>query len=224
MLLNKTILVVEDDVDNNEMITLFFQEHFKTVLSALDGEEAYSKYIDNHIDIIITDIEMPKMNGIELVKKIRQYDENLPIFIITSKNDLASVLESVPLKLQEYILKPIDFEKLTQVVTLSKEETFEIFEIDNYTSYSFFSKSATYKNKTISLTNNEISLLELFIYNKNSIVNYTNIIEGVYSNEDISTNSIRILLSRLRKKLPTLSIKSMSNLGYMLVQEKKFDT
>lgn len=224
MQLNKKILIVEDDIVSNEMMVLFLKDYFKSVFSAFDGEEAYSIYLDEDIDIIITDIQMPRLNGIELVKKIRVDNEIVPIFILTSKSDLKLLLEAIPLKLEEYVLKPLNFDKLAKIISIYKKKyTKENYEIDAITNYSFVTKSLTYKNQILPLTNNEISLLELLIYKKNSLVSYEDIANEVYKNENMSINSVRILMSRLRKKIPSLSIISTPKLGYTLTIGAKID-
>jgi DNA-binding response OmpR family regulator len=221
LILNKKILIVEDDVDSNELMTLFFKDYFKSVFSAFDGEKAYSIYLDEDIDVIITDIEMPKLNGIELIKRIRVDDKSIPVFILSSKSDLSLLLEAIPLKLEEYVLKPLNFEKLTKIANIYKKKyAKESYEIGYMTNYSFITKSLTYNDKNISLTNNEISLLELLIYRINSSVSYEDIAFEVYDNDNdnISINSVRILITRLRKKIPSLYIESIPKLGYTLTQ------
>lgn len=224
MKLNKKILIAEDDIAGNEMITLFLKDHFKSVFSAFDGEEAYSIYLDEDIDVIITDIEMPILNGIELVKKIRAHNKEIPVFVLTSKSDLKFLLEAIPLKLEEYILKPLDFDKLIKAVNIYKKKYIkESYEIDPVTNYSFVTKSLTCKDKLIPLTNNEISLLELLIDKKNALVSYDDIADEVYDNDTMSINSVRILMSRLRKKIPSLFVKSVPKLGYTVKIGADFD-
>ena len=104
------ILYVEDDAHiRNELSTLlanFFQE----VYTANDGVDGFEVYKQNQekIDIIISDISMPNMNGIEMVREIRDFDKEIPVIFATAYSDKEFLIDSIKLKVYEYIIKPID--------------------------------------------------------------------------------------------------------------------
>jgi len=114
------LLYVEDDVDIAQEIIEFLSYRVSEVLYACDGEEAYQRYKEHNVDIIVTDIQMPKMNGLELIAKIREENRDIPVVITTAYNDNAFLLESINLGIDGYLLKPIDlqvmFETLQKVV------------------------------------------------------------------------------------------------------------
>jgi len=85
-------------------------------LYAHDGEEAYKIYTQNEIDVIVTDIQMPKMNGLELIAKVRQDNRTIPVVITTAYNDNAFLLESINLGIDGYLLKPIDLEVMFETI------------------------------------------------------------------------------------------------------------
>jgi len=114
-----TILYVEDDYITRTNISTVLQKVCKKVLVAEDGLEAYEQYCTNQPDIIITDIRMPKMDGIELVKKIRQINTEVPIIVMSAYSDKENLLEAIELNVSDYIIKPVTREILKQSVEKS---------------------------------------------------------------------------------------------------------
>jgi len=101
------LLYVEDEIEINEQLTLSFVRLFKKVYSALDGLEALEIFNNNNIDMIISDIRMPKMDGVELASKIRSINSEIPIIFMTAHNDEKYLLASIDIGIDKYILKPI---------------------------------------------------------------------------------------------------------------------
>jgi PAS domain S-box-containing protein len=123
-----TLLYVEDNENARIATTSVFEDFFKDVLVAVDGEDGLEKFQNNSIDIIITDINMPKMNGLEMIERIRKIDRNIPILVLSAYNESGYFMESIKLGVEGYLLKPIDIdqylgilEKVTEKIILSKE-------------------------------------------------------------------------------------------------------
>ena len=91
--------------------------YVSTVYVAKDGEEAYSIYTKVHPDIVITDVKMPKIDGIELIKKIRKSDQKTPIIVTSAFTDQKYLLESIKLSLIEYVVKPMKESDLNRVLS-----------------------------------------------------------------------------------------------------------
>lgn len=107
------LYVEDDDVIRNELAQLL-SNFFSNVYTAIDGKDGLNTYEKNrkHIDIILTDINMPVLNGIEMVKLIREDNDKVPIFFSTAYSDNEFLSEAIKLKVQEYIVKPIDVRNL----------------------------------------------------------------------------------------------------------------
>jgi len=109
---NYRVLYAEDEVGVSknvyELLSLLFQE----VYLANDGEEAYELFFKHQPDLVITDIKMPRLSGIELAKKIRENDDKAHIIIITAYTEVDFMLEAIELSLLRYIVKPITESKL----------------------------------------------------------------------------------------------------------------
>ncbi len=106
------ILCVEDNKGVRKRLVNTLNFYFKEVIEAEDGEEAYEIYQGIKVDAIMTDIDMPNMNGITLVKKIRAKDSDIPLIILTAYSNEEYLLELINLKINHFILKPINAQKL----------------------------------------------------------------------------------------------------------------
>ncbi|NOX15613.1 MAG: response regulator [Epsilonproteobacteria bacterium] len=109
---NISILYVEDDKDLLQGMTNYLKLVFARVDTAQDGEEGLEKYSKNSYDIVITDIQMPKINGIEMIKTIRKQNLNQEILITTAFSEVHYLLKAIELDVNGYIVKPINFDKI----------------------------------------------------------------------------------------------------------------
>ena len=110
------LLYVEDDQNTREMTAMILEELFNSITIAVDGVDAFEKLKKNTFDIVISDINMPNMNGIELFKKIREIDRNIMLIFLSAHNDETFILESTRIGVDGYLLKPIDFEQLSKTL------------------------------------------------------------------------------------------------------------
>jgi len=216
------VLIVEDDRESNDNIAFFLQKRFMDVLSAYDGEEGWIRYREETPDIMIVDIEMPKMNGLELIQKIRHKDPHIPIIILTAYSHQDYLLKAVTLKLDNYLIKPITYAKLNDALDRIFQKT-NVFtgsvsiEPTETAYYDYGSKTGSIEGKSISLTNKEILLLELLIQNRNKILSYDYLEEILSEGPSVTRNALKCTIRNLRKKLPPIRIESIAKVGYRLV-------
>lgn len=104
---NYTVLYVEDEKGDRENMSQYFRSRCKNTLEAVNGEEAYEIFKEKKPDIIITDIQMPKMDGLELIEKIRKVDEKIPIIVLSAHTEKDKLMKAMKLNLIDYIVKPI---------------------------------------------------------------------------------------------------------------------
>lgn len=111
---NLTLLYVEDDEDTLKASAMILEDYVKKLIVARNGKEALELLAHNHVDLILTDILMPKMNGIEMIKKIREGRSNpqIPIVITTAHTETQYLLDAIHLRVDGYILKPIVIQSL----------------------------------------------------------------------------------------------------------------
>lgn len=220
-----TVLYIEDDEGVRTINSRFLKRMFDKLYEAKDGEEGYELYKKYHPDIILTDIKMPKLDGISLAKRIRKDDENTKIIISTAFSDKEYLIEAIELKLEKYIIKPLTNRNLLPALTkaveaLDKERDFTFYLDEDFY---FDSNSSQFylNNEVMDLTKKELNFLKLLILNKDRVVSYEEIEKFVWNDEYMSFNSLRTTIGFLRKKIPFNCIKNISNIGYKLNLDKK---
>ena len=102
-----TLMCVEDNKSTQLMYGLIFKDYVKEIIFANDGIDGYNKYISNSIDIIISDYDMPKLNGLEMVKNIRSSDRKTPIVLVTAIENTDIIIEALQLHVNNFLKKPI---------------------------------------------------------------------------------------------------------------------
>ncbi|DAB38823.1 MAG: hypothetical protein A2023_07330 [Sulfuricurvum sp. GWF2_44_89] len=217
---DKTILIVEDDIESNDNLSYLLESKFAKVFSAYDGMEGWKMYQERNPDIILTDIEMPKMDGLELIRRIRTNNTNIPIVILSSYSHQHYLLNAIPLKLEEYLLKPITMNKLNTLFQIleqnTKDKILKNIDICENMYYDFQSKAIFQNREMLRLSHLEISLMELLLKYRGKIVSYEEIEYTLYGSQEISRNALKIVVSNLRKKVVGLNIQSTPKLGYRL--------
>ncbi len=110
------LLYVEDNVDARESTQMVLEEFFDNIVVASDGEDGYTQFQENDIEIIITDINMPKLNGLAMIKKIRELDKEIPILVLSAYNESGFFMDSIKVGVEGYLLKPIDLDQFVGVL------------------------------------------------------------------------------------------------------------
>ncbi len=213
-----TILYIEDDNGIRSVNTRILKRMFKEVYEAGDGEEGYELYRLKKPHIVLSDIKMPKMDGIELIKRIREQDNDTKIIITTAFSDEKYLLDAVELKIERYLVKPITkrnlLPALEKAVLQIENENRYYFDKNFY--YDLTKESVYIDGRAIDLTKKEISFLKLLVKNRDRVVTYNMIEQEVWEDEYMSLNSLRTTIGFLRKKLPKNIIKNISGMGYKL--------
>ena len=226
-----SILIVEDYAPLRNELEEVMEDFFDKVIATANGAEALSHYYDYYqihkkgFDLVISDIQMPSMNGIELTKSIRKIDANQQIIILSAHTDREYLLELINLGVSQFIVKPIDYDELLGMLskiiadTNSKDIIDKSVMVDLGSGFEWDKTNLilTDNNQLVELTRHELYLLQLLVNTKHIISN-EDIIQNFYSNSvDISENSIRNLVFKLRKKLPDNIISSVYGMGYKLI-------
>ena len=113
---NLKLLYVEDNQDAREMTSMILEDYFDSITVAVDGLDGLEKFKEKNIDIVITDINMPKMDGLEMCAKIREIDDEVPLIILSAHNEDSFFTQSIQTGVNGYLLKPIDIEQLTNLI------------------------------------------------------------------------------------------------------------
>ena len=171
---------------------------------------------------MIVDINIPKLSGLELLRKIRENDYNTKAIVLTAHTDKTFLLEATSLKLTRYLVKPVSRKDLKEALkdTIDELLKYNILPIqkinltDDY-SWDFQLNELKHHNKNVELTNKEKIFLKLLFSHKNRVFTYDEIFEYIWQYEDsISIDGLKNMVKRLRKKLPENTILNVFNEGY----------
>jgi two-component system, OmpR family, response regulator VanR len=212
-----TVLFADDDIKYASQFSQTLSYFFQKVLVANDGEETLSIFKNNDCDVIILDIEMPKLNGIEVAKKIREIDENIPIFIITNFQDLEVVRSGYKIQLVDYLIKPITFETLLETLNRCEKAlpSKNKINISNNISYCNQTKCILSNNNILKLSPFESLVIELLLKNKSNVVTFEKF-DNILIANNLSSMSLKNIIYKLRQKLPKNTIESKAKLGYLI--------
>lgn len=223
MLKNYSILYVEDELEVKKDMEEYLTAYFKTLYSASDGERALELYYQHRPDVLLLDIGIPKINGLDLAKEIRQHDDEVKIIMLTAHSDTKRLLEATELKLTKYLVKPFSPKTFKATLTLllnelQKNDSNFLNFGDGYI-WNTSKEQLIVNGENIKLCEKELRLLRFLVSKKTETTTYEDIMVEVWENsfdQEISLDSVKNLVSRLRKKLPTNFINSVYKEGYSL--------
>jgi DNA-binding response OmpR family regulator len=208
------IFLLEDDYSLNETIKEMLEMNNHKINSFYDGEVAYENIFNNY-DLYILDINIPLLNGLEILKSIKNMSTKTKVIMISANINIETIKEAYTLGCDDYLKKPFDVEELIlKVEKLDKKDT-EIF-LDENIYFSPITSELYIDSQKVELTKREKDLLVLLLENRGKTISYENIENFVYQGESKSSDAIRSLLKRLRKKLPKDLIQNSIEEGYFI--------
>lgn len=208
------ILLLEDNKKLNQTITKRLKLKDYKVDSFYDGQEAFDA-IDDGYSCFLLDINVPNIDGIKILKKIRDYYKEVPIIIISSTVELDIIKESYDFGCNDYLKKPFFIDELEIKIEKLCKITSEKIIFDEVCSFDFKSSLLTIENEQIRLTKKERLLLNLFLTKQNQVISYETIENYVWEGSFVSLESIRSLIRRLRKILKNEYIQTVVDTGYL---------
>ena len=115
-LMELSVLYVEDDAAAREEIAVFLKRRVARLVTAANGEEGLAMFRRNRPDLVVTDIQMPVMNGLKMARAMREEYRGIPIIVTTAHSDIANMLEAIDIGVDQYVMKPVDSGKLSAAV------------------------------------------------------------------------------------------------------------
>ncbi len=212
------ILLVEDDIPLSTTIASYLQFLGYEIIVSFDGEGALEHIDKASFDIFIIDLNIPNIDGLELVRYIRNYNAHSPIIIITASLEVTNFIQAFELGCSEYIKKPFFLEELEIRITKLLQLSPNILKINNKVSFDLKHQELIIDNTIVHLRKKERRLLTILIQNLNHTVPTPTIEEYVWENEIKESYPLRQLVSDLRKKLQNSDIRIVTDakIGYRL--------
>ena len=226
------ILLAEDELDLNNVVTKYLKKNGYSVDSVFNGEEALDYMEYDEYDLVILDIMMPKVNGFEVVKKLRSRENHTPILILTARDSSEDKVQGLDLGADDYIVKPFDFNELAARIRKimrrkygNSSNELSIGDLILDTS----KRSVTRAGKAIEVTGKEYSILEYLMQNKNRILSREQIKVHVWNYDyEGDSNVIDVLIKNIRKKIYVEGGKQIiytkRGLGYVIKEETENKT
>ncbi|MDO5045392.1 response regulator transcription factor [Campylobacter sp.] len=214
---NISVLLVEDDENTRVAITQSLEFYCKHIESAKDGLEGFNKYFQNQFDIVITDINLPNLNGLEMLDEIKKRAPHVASIIITSYDTSENMLASIELGAYNYLRKPFKIEELQTTILMATKNLYEnrvkfkeIYEYD-------LSQKTLFKNgEEVGLTKIESKLFFLLVSNLGKVVNYEVIENFVWNEKSMSNEALRMVVKKIRLKTDANLIENISGAGYRI--------
>ena len=214
-----SVLYVEDDNEVRHYISEFLRRYCREVYESSSAPDALRLYKEHQPDIILLDINLGGMSGVELATFIRKTDKKTRIVISTAYTNPEFLIEAVELGLTRYLVKPLTNEDLVKAFEKCWHEI-EEEEVIYLAKECFYNKKRAiimHNTKETPLRHKEIELLEFFIAHETEVVRYEVLEERIWNNEPMSRDAIRSQIRNLRKKLKVDLFENISGLGYRFV-------
>jgi len=216
------ILYLEDDINLSQTVEEFLSDEGFEVTCAYNGEEALSYAYRSNFDILLLDVNVPHINGFELLKELREANTTTPAIFITSLNGIDDLSMGYHSGADDYIKKPFALKELhLRINALLKREyktQNSVIKVTQDIEFNIQSSELIKKNEKITLQQKESLLLKLLLKHKDEPVSFEEIYQSVWSfDEEHSYMSLRTYIKNLRKYIGKESIVSIKNIGYKLV-------
>ena len=221
------ILLAEDEVDLNNVVTRYLKKNGYSVDSVLDGEEALDYLEYGEYDLVILDIMMPKVDGFEVIKKLRDKGNHTSVLMLTARDSADDKVKGLDLGADDYIVKPFDFNELMARIRAvvrrkygNSSNKLVIGDLILDTS----EKSVTRAGRQIELTGKEYEVLEYLMQSKNRILSRDQIKNHVWDFDyEGDSNIIDVLIKNIRKKIDVEDGKQIiytkRGLGYVIKED-----
>ena len=213
------ILLLEDEYSLRISIEEFLTDIGYEVDGFSDGEEAFHAVYDKSYDLLLLDINVPTMNGLEMLQKLRLDEQHVPAIFLTSMTDIEALKEGYRRGCCDYMRKPFDLEELElridQALAKFSNDDGSLVNIGCDIVYDMKKSKLMQNDEEIVLRKTEKEMLEVLIKNKNAVVS-TQMFQDAVWGEYVEPATIRVQLNNLRKKLPDSVIQNRRGLGYII--------
>lgn len=220
------VLLVEDERTLAMIIKDTLEEQGFLMSTAFNGEEGLRLFYTEKPDVVVADVMMPRMDGFEMVRRIRQTDRQTPVLFLTARSGINDVVEGFELGANDYLKKPFSMQELMIRIKallhkafVSKEQT-TLFEIGNYL-FNAVSQQLSYAGTSQELSHRESEILRRLCEHRNEVVNTQSILLELWGDDSFfNSRSLHVFITKLRHKLAKderIRIVNVRGIGYKLI-------
>jgi DNA-binding response OmpR family regulator len=212
------LLIVEDNTTMQSALYRGFRKLGYEADAAADGEEALDLFFSNEYDLIVLDLNLPKVSGMEVLKEIRLDNKDIPVLILSARSAVTDKIAGLDEGANDYLAKPFHFGELearARALLRRRFKTSETVIVIGDISIDMAARRFFSNGEEINLTKKEYGILEYLALRKGETVTAAELIAHIWESEtDDAFNSFKVRLSELRKKLPEGFIKNTRGYGY----------
>ena len=210
------VLLVEDEESISRLFKEAVADSFYTFLIAKDGLEGIALFKKLKPDIVITDIMMPRMSGLEMAQELRKINPDIHIIVLSAFSEKEKLLSAIDIGINKYFLKPFDTDELLDYIqSITPKLSDRLIKLDDGFVFNKSTNSLYKKDRFVPLTKNEMKFLSLLLDNQESVIDDTLIKKNLWE-EDVSDERVRTFIRRLRAKTSKKLIKNVKGVGYQL--------
>ena len=226
--MNACILVVDDDPEIVGAIAITLEREGYRVLRAYDGMEALDLALDPAVRLILIDVMMPKMDGFEMVRRIRQTDKQTPVLFLTARSAINDVVEGFELGANDYLKKPFGIQELIirikalmgKAFLFTENKVANHFEIGSYL-FDPVAQTLLHAGTRQELSHRESEILKRLCENRNQVVNTQDVLLELWGDDSFfNSRSLHVFITKLRHKLSQdeqIRIVNVRGIGYKLI-------
>lgn len=215
---NLHIMIIEDDKILAYAIQQSLINHCKCVDVANDGLEGFEMFEKNKPDALIVDINLPRLNGLDMVCSIKKISPHIPVLVMTSYDSSENMLKSIEKGVYTYLRKPISIEDLQTALLMATKNLYnnKILLQNGYLYNSDYKQLIDSNKQEVVFTKIEQEIMHLLLCNINKIVDYSTIEHYVWKDKSMSLETLRMKIKKIRDKTYTDIIENISGCGYRI--------
>lgn len=220
------ILLVEDELTLAMIIKDTLEDLDFIITTAADGEEGLKTFFEQKPDVVVADVMMPRMDGFEMVRRIRQSDKLTPVLFLTARSAINDVVEGFELGANDYLKKPFGMQELIVRIKALMHKAFvekeftNLYEIGNY-QFNSITQQLIFAGSSQELSHRESEILKRLCENRNEVVCTQNILLELWGDDSFfNSRSLHVFITKLRHKLAKdnrVRIVNVRGIGYKLI-------
>lgn len=223
------IMYIEDDALATSKLKNILEKYYNKIIIASNGEDAFEKMKNEpKIDLIISDINMPKMDGLQFLEELRKVNSDTPFVFVTARDEPDKMLKAIQLDINNYILKPINLQNLLSILDKIIEKLYKEYltqeknshiQLNKELFWNKNNKTLIFENEIIKLTKKELMFIEILMSEENMIHRVEDIIFTLWNDDFLEkdyVSNLKNVISRLRNKVPALNIENLYGMGYKI--------
>ena len=211
------ILLVEDEESLSSLLKDAMSEYFYSFTIASNGKDGLEKFSKVSPDIVITDINMPKMSGLEMAEILRKNNPKLPIIILSAFSEKEYLLDAIDMSIIKYFIKPFDPDELLEyLINIAQKIESKDIKLSDGFKFNKNSKTLSKNNKFVAISKRDASFIDFLIQKSPSIIEEKEIQNILWPNEEVSSERLRTFIKRLREKTSRTLINNIKGQGYQI--------